>query len=87
MVSRSHGLTLSTLKVSLVTANSLSLPLSSLPLYFSLCFTSHGLTLSPLNVVNLSVWIFIDGQEDVVNYICDDEDIKAISFVGSNTVS
>ncbi|XVF61492.1 hypothetical protein PTKIN_Ptkin08bG0133900 [Pterospermum kingtungense] len=27
----------------------------------------------------------IHGTNDIVNYICDDEDIKAISFVGSNT--
>jgi hypothetical protein len=26
-------------------------------------------------------------MQDVVNNICDDEDIKAVSFVGSNTVS
>lgn len=25
--------------------------------------------------------------QDIVNAICDDDDIKAISFVGSNTVS
>lgn len=25
-------------------------------------------------------------MQDVVNNICDDEDIKAVSFVGSNTV-
>ncbi|XVE86887.1 hypothetical protein DITRI_Ditri18aG0071500 [Diplodiscus trichospermus] len=28
----------------------------------------------------------IHGTNDIVNYICDDEDIKAISFVGSNMV-
>ncbi|WRX09467.1 Aldehyde dehydrogenase domain - like 2 [Theobroma cacao] len=27
----------------------------------------------------------VHGTNDIVNYICDDEDIKAISFVGSNT--
>ena len=26
-------------------------------------------------------------EQDIVNYICDDDDIKAVSFVGSNTVS
>ena len=26
-------------------------------------------------------------MQDIVNAICDDEDIKAVSFVGSNTVS
>lgn len=25
--------------------------------------------------------------QDIVNAICDDEDIRAVSFVGSNTVS
>lgn len=26
-------------------------------------------------------------MQDIINHICDDEDIKAISFVGSSTVS
>ena len=26
-------------------------------------------------------------EQDIVNYICEDEDIKAVSFVCSNTVS
>lgn len=31
--------------------------------------------------------IFIYTCQDTVNAICDDEDIRAVSFVGSNTVS
>lgn len=33
------------------------------------------------------ILIFVIFMQDVVNAICDDEDIKAISFVGSNIVS
>jgi len=29
----------------------------------------------------------VHGTNDTVNAICDDEDIRAVSFVGSNTVS
>ncbi|KAF4353447.1 hypothetical protein F8388_005049 [Cannabis sativa] len=39
--------------------------------------TEAGLPDGVLNVVH--------GAHDIVNYICDDDDIKAISFVGSNT--
>lgn len=40
----------------------------------------------------LGTWFIVDGflnqfDQDIVDYICDDEDIKAVSFVGSNTVS
>lgn len=38
-----------------------------------------------INVIFLFLCIYL-GQ-DVVNAICDDDDIRAISFVGSNTVS
>lgn len=31
--------------------------------------------------------MYITLWQDIVNAICDDEDIKAVSFVGSNTVS
>ncbi|GMN34036.1 hypothetical protein TIFTF001_004478 [Ficus carica] len=33
------------------------------------------------------VFNIVHGAHDIVNYICDDDDIKAISFVGSNAVS
>ncbi|KAJ0040530.1 hypothetical protein Pint_27726 [Pistacia integerrima] len=41
--------------------------------------TEAGLPGGVLNVVH--------GTNDIVNYICDDDDIKALSFVGSSTVS
>lgn len=31
--------------------------------------------------------VFFFNFQDIVNAICDDDDIRAISFVGSNTVS
>jgi hypothetical protein len=39
---------------------------------------------SPKELVFLVSFIF---WQDIVNAICDDEDIRAVSFVGSNTVS
>lgn len=36
---------------------------------------------------NILSWFFFDFLQDIVNAICDDDDIKTISFVGSNTVS
>lgn len=46
-----------------------------------------------MNLLNFFVLIFLtvlfllDVDQDIINAICDDDDIKAISFVGSNTVS
>ena len=46
-----------------------------------------------MNLLNFFILIFLtvlfllDVDQDIINAICDDDDIKAISFVGSNTVS
>ena len=38
-------------------------------------------------LIFLTVLFLVDVDQDIINAICDDDDIKAISFVGSNTVS
>lgn len=47
------------------------------------CVGCHFIWLPQQSVI----LIFVNFLQDVVNAICDDEDIKAISFVGSNIVS
>lgn len=66
--------------------------------FFCICFVFSDCTkdvtpdiFSSLPFVNVSPWDWHPDEfrfvQDIVNAICDDDDIKAVSFVGSNTVS